>query len=97
MSNEWFALIHKPISYQKAMQIEDARKAINKEWDKLEGYPAWKSETVQEKEQIVKEAKATRLKNPDHQIHLARLIVLCHLKNAQLDETFWPYKGRIVL
>ena len=28
MSNEWFALIHKPIPYQKAVQIEDARKAI---------------------------------------------------------------------
>ena len=40
MSNEWFALIHKPISYKKAMEIDDARKAINKEWEKLEGYPA---------------------------------------------------------
>ena len=69
----------------------------NKEWGKLEGYPAWRFETVQEKEQVVKEAKATRMKNPDHQMHLARPIVLCHLKNAQLDQTFWSYKGRIVL
>ena len=69
MSNEWFALIHKPISYQKAMQIEDARKTINKEWDKLEGYPAWEFETVMEKDQIINEAKAARLKSPDHQIH----------------------------
>ena len=67
------------------------------EWEKLEGYPAWKFETVQEREQVVKDAKETRIKKPDHQIHLARLIVLCHLKNAQLDQRFWAYKGRIVL
>ena len=64
MSNEWFALIPKPISYQKAMQIEDARKAINKEWDKLEGYPAWKFETVQEQKANRSRCKSYKNQKP---------------------------------
>ena len=83
--------MHKPVPIDKAMKIPAARAAIDKEWDKLDNKPAWLFETVRSKRQVVEDA----IRNKS-QIHLGSVMVLCHLKNAQLGEEFWSYKGRIV-
>ena len=41
VSDEWFALVHTPIPMPKAMQIPDAKKAVDKEWLKLVTKRAW--------------------------------------------------------
>ena len=42
----------------KAFEIPDAREALHKEWDKLEGKNAWHLKAVRPKAQVIKEAKA---------------------------------------
>ena len=36
-------------------------------------------------------------KNDGKVRHFANVMSLCHKKNAQLSETHWVYKGRVVL
>ena len=93
VSDEWFALVHKPIPIHQAMKIPDAAKAIQKEWDELKDpiRPTWLVKTVKRKSEVIAEAR-----KKGETIHLGSLMCLCHLKNAQLSEDCWCYKGRIV-
>ena len=36
-----YNLVHKPIPILRAMNIPDAKAAVDKEWEKLEKFPAW--------------------------------------------------------
>ena len=64
---------------------------MDKEWTKLEKQKAWLLNTVRLKSEVRAEARNT--KTP---VHFGSLMPLCHIKNYQLGEDFWEWKGRIV-
>ena len=56
VSNEWFALVHTPVSIQKAKSSPEGRAALEKEWKKLEDKHAWDLKSVRERAAVIKEA-----------------------------------------
>ena len=58
MSEEFWALVHTPISIDKALQIPAARQALEKEWKKLEGRKTWLLNSVREYDDAESEARA---------------------------------------
>ena len=100
LSENWFARVHKPVKPEEVARTKEAQDAVNKEWTKLKTMKskktgklgAWDYASVREKRQVMTEA--IRTKTPTH---FGSLMVLCHLKNAQLECQFWSYKGRVVL
>ena len=68
------------------------RTAADKEWKKLETIPAWQLDKVKSKKEVTLEAQRDKQK-----VHLATLVDICHLKNAELETTFQKYTGRVVL
>ena len=87
-----YNLVHTLIPMPQAMKIPDAKAAVDKEWKRLETIPAWQLDKVICKKEVIKEAQ----KN-NNKVHLASLIDLCHLKNAELEPQFEKYKDRVVL
>ena len=83
-SLDWFGLVHTPVPIPKALKIPDAREALHKEWDKLEGKNAWDLKAVRPKAQVIKEAKAE-----GRSVHFGSLMELCNIKNSQLGKEFW--------
>ena len=65
---------------------------MEKEWKKLETIPAWQQERVNSKKEVILEAQRDKKK-----VHFATLMVICHLKNAELETQLQKYKGRVVL
>ena len=59
---------------------------------KLEKIPAWQLTEVENKSEVIDEAK-----NKGHISHFASLMDLCHLKNSESEPRFQKYKGRVVL
>ena len=56
-SESWMAMVHTPVKdWQKR---EEARRAVDKEWDKLADKKAWILESVREYEQLRNEATST--------------------------------------
>ena len=99
MSEQYFALVHKPVKQEHINKIPEARAAVDKEWNKLKAFKnpdgstgAWNYATVREKRDVMLETIKSR-----KPAHFATVMVLCHIKNAQLDKSFWSYKGRVVL
>jgi hypothetical protein len=84
-------MVHTPVSIQKALQIPEARAALEKEWNKLETKRAWNTAKVRPKAEVIAESKRT-----GRPVHFGSLMDLCHIKNSQLGKEFWTYKGRIV-
>ena len=76
----------------QAMKIPAAKAAVDKEWEKLEKIPAWDLTKVRSKKEVVDEARTKGAKD-----HVASLIDICHLKNAELEAKHQKYKGRVVL
>ena len=76
----------------QAMQIPDAKAAVDWEWKELETIPAWHLEKVKSNEEVILEAQRDKKK-----VHFATWMDICHLKNAELEPKFPKYKGRIVL
>ena len=76
----------------QAMQIPDAKSAVDQEWKKLETIPAWKLEKVKSKKEVIQEAQKNKKK-----VHFATLMDIFHQKNAELETEFQKYKGRVVL
>ena len=74
------------------MTIPDAKAAVDKEWKKLETIPVWKLEKVKSKKEVIFEAQRDKKK-----VHFATFMVICHLKNAELELNSQKYKRRIVL
>jgi len=91
ISEEWFACVHTPLPIPKAMKIPGAKEALSKEWGKLEAKTAWDVTKVRAKKDVIREAKAAK-----KSVHFGSLMELCHIKNSQMGEEFWSYKGRIV-
>ena len=90
-SEEWFACVHTPLPIPKAMQIPEAREALEKGWSKLERKKAWDISRVAPKAKVIRDAKAK-----GRSVHFGSLMDLCHIKNSQMGKEFWSYKGRIV-
>jgi hypothetical protein len=90
-SEEWFSCVHTPVPISKALKIPDAKAALEKEWSKLDNKTAWDVSKVQPRAEVISRAK--RLGKP---VHFGSLMDLCHVKNSQLGQEFWIYKGRVV-
>ena len=71
-------LVHTFIPMPQAMKIPAAT-AVDKEWEKLEKIPAWDL-TKSEKSEVIDEARTKGMK-----VHVASLVDICHLKNAELE------------
>ena len=56
-SEHHFGLVHKPLPLPKAMQIEEARLALEREWVKLETKVAWDVTKVKSKAKFNNEQK----------------------------------------
>ena len=79
VSESWMAMVHTPVrDWQKK---EEARKAEDKEWDKLADKKAWILESVREYEQVRNEAT-----NTGKTVHLGDLMRLCHVKHSELAD-----------
>ena len=65
---------------------------MDREWEKLEKIPAWDLTKVRSKKEVIDEARTNGAK-----VHLASLMDICHLKNAELEAKHQKYKGRVVL
>ena len=89
VSESWMAMVHTPVKdWQKR---EDARKAVDKEWDKLADKKAWILESVREYEDVSKEATSK-----GKTVHFGDLMRLCHVKHSELAEKYHSFKGRVV-
>ena len=69
-----------------------AKAAVVKEWEKLEKISAWNLTKVRSKKKVIDEARTSGAK-----VHIASLMDMCHLKNAELEAKHQKYKGRVVL
>ena len=76
----------------QAMKILAAKAAMDKEWETLEKIPAWKLTKVKSKKEVIDEARTKGAK-----VHVASLMDICHLKNAELEKKHQKYKGRVEL
>ena len=84
--------VHKPIPKNQTVMIQDAKAAVDTEWSTLKNIPAWQESKVKGKQQMIEEARR-QVKT----VHFATLMDLCHLRNAELKETFQITKRRVVL
>ena len=64
---------------------------MEKEWEKLGKLPAWQLTKVRNKKEVIEEAW-----NKGRKVHLASLVDMCHLKNAELEAKHQKYQGRVV-
>ena len=91
-SLQHYNLVHKFIPMPQAMKIPAAKAAVDKEWEKLEKILAWDLTNVRSKKEVFDEARTKGA-----EVHLASLMDICHLKNAELEAKHQKYKGRVVL
>ena len=59
---------------------------------KLEKIPAWQLTNVRNKKEVIEEAR-----HKGRKVHFASLMVLCHIKNLELEPQYQKYKSRVVL
>ena len=83
--------VHKALSRPEVQEYEGAQLALKKEWDKLKDKDAWDYDSVRERADVEEEARRTGV-----MIHLGSLMAFCHIKNYQLGEDQWSFKGRVV-
>jgi len=91
----YWNMIHHEVSNKEAMQIEDGKKALEAEWNKLEnpeGRPACWDVTKPDSKAVVMQ----RGRDQGIEYHFGSIKALCHIKNYELDPSMWKYKGRIV-
>ena len=86
-----YNLVHKVIPVPQAMKIPAATAAVDKEWEKLEKIPAWSLTKVRSKSEAIDEARTSGAK-----VHVASLMDICHLKNAELEAKHQKYIGQVV-
>ena len=88
-----YGLVHKPVSVQEAMEIPEAKAAVDKEWCKLiQKIIAWDVKKVRSKSEVIHQAK-----KDGKPVHFANLMDLGHVKNAELAKHLQNYIGRVVL
>ena len=63
----------------QAMKIQDAKAAVDEAWKKLKKTSlAWQLDKVGSQKEVILEAQSDKKK-----VHVATLMDICHLKNAQ--------------
>ena len=87
-SVQQYNLVHKIVPMPQAMKIPAAKAAAHKEWEKLEKIPAWNLTKVRSKQEVIDEARTKGVK-----VHVASLMDICRLKNAELETKHQNYKG----
>ena len=90
-SLQHYNLVHKFIPMPQAMKIPAAKVAVDMEWEKLEKISAWNLTKVKSKKEVIDEARMSCAT-----VHLASVMDICHLKNAELEAKHQKYKGRVV-
>ena len=91
VSDNYYALVHTPVDMKRAMQIPDAKKAVDKEWQKLIDKTAWDYDSVRPKADVIAESKRLKKK-----AHFGSLMDLCHEKHSELKLLVKIFKGRVV-
>ena len=91
ISEEMMAMIHKAIPIDQAYKIDEASKAVEAEWLKLEKIKSWDVDLVQDKRGVQKRSWDEKIT-----IHFGSLRPLCHQKNAEQAEEYRSYKGRVI-
>ena len=85
-------LAHKPTPMPQAMEIPDAKAAVDKEWKKLQSSsPAWQVDKMRSKKEVILEAqeeKNSPLCSVDG--HLSS-------KKTKLEQKYPKYEGQVVL
>ena len=76
-------MVRKFIPLPQAMNLPDAKAAVDKEVEKLENIPAWQLTIVRNKKEVIAEAR-----KEGRTVHFASLMDLCHLKNSELEPQF---------
>ena len=79
-------------SYASSHANSRTKAAVDKEWENLEKISAWNLTKVGCKKEVIDEAKTKGAT-----VHVASLMDIFHLKNAELEAKHQTYKGRVVL
>lgn len=88
VSSDCWAMVHVPLSDKQVRSIPDAEIALEKEWHKLESQGAWLPHTVQPKAAVMENAR-----RQGKNIHIGKLIALCHFKHAERMKPVPSTKG----
>ena len=91
-SLQHYNLVHKFIPMPQALNIPDAKAAVDKEWEKLEKISAWNLTKVRNKNEVIDEAR-----NKGLTVHFASFMDIRHFKNSELEPQYQKYKGWVVL
>ena len=75
-------LVHKFIPMPQAMKIPDAKAAVDKEWKKARDNSSMEFEKIQEQNGSYCGSAKRQNESP-----LCSLMDICHLKNAELEQT----------
>ena len=76
----------------QAVEILDAEAAVEKIEKTRNDLSLGAGKGQEQKKEVILKAQKDKIK-----VHLATLMKLCHLKNAELEHIFQKYKRRIVL
>ena len=87
-----YNLVHKFFPVPQAMQILDAKAAVDKKWKKLETIPASNLEKVKSKKEVILQTQRVT-----ENVFFAPLTDICQLKNSELELQSHKYNGRLVL
>ena len=66
------------VAKTKAMEIKNAKAAVDAEWNKLEANRSWNLASVRPRKEVIAEAKAA-----GKHVHFGSLMDLCHEKHAE--------------
>ena len=90
-SLQHYNFVHNFTPVLQAMKIPAATAAVDQAWEKLEKIPAWDLTKVSSKSVVIDEARTMGAK-----VHVASLMEICHLKNAELETKHQEHKLRVV-
>ena len=76
----------------QAMKIPDAKEQWTQNGRSSNNCQHGKLPKVKSRREVIQEAQQEQ-----RTVHLATLMDICHLKNAELEPKFQKYKGRVVL
>ncbi|MFY9237268.1 MAG: reverse transcriptase domain-containing protein, partial [Roseovarius sp.] len=85
------AMVTRLLDRREALASPAALASIRKEADGLVDKGTWALETVQEKDEVIKQARRKKQK-----VHIGSLMTICSEKFAELEEQFRVLKGRVV-
>ena len=85
------AAVHKLLSRKEAEGSEEAQQAIKKEAEGIRARGVWDDSSVKEMHELIRDSKAS-----GREVHLADLMVVSSIKNAEMGPGHQKHKARIV-